>query len=88
MKTTQKALTWFNSLGNTRREELSLAYYGSKYLMDSEILEMYFEEVPHKNLEEVISVLKSFSAKFVANTETAYKEEEIREWIENNLLSL
>lgn len=87
MKTLDKALNWFNSLGKTKREELSLDYYSSLLLTDMEIAEMYFEEVPHKNLEEIISVLKSFSAKFVANTETAYKEKEIREWIEKNLKS-
>lgn len=88
MKTRDKALKWYNQLSRTKREELSIDYYGSTSLFDMEIVEMYFEEVPHKNLEEVISVLKSFSAKFVVNTETAYKEKEIREWIENNLISL
>lgn len=78
-----KALKWYNQLSRAKREELSIDYYGSTSLFDMEIVDMYFEEVPHKNLEEVISVLKSFSAKFVASTE----EKEIREWVNENLIS-
>jgi len=87
MKTRDRALTWYNSMGRTKREELSIDYYGSTLLDDVEIIEMYFEEVPHKNLEETVAFLKLFAEKFVANTDTAYKDREIREWINENLIS-
>lgn len=37
------------------------------------------------NKEEVIKSIKNFAEKFVANTNTAYKQKEINEWIEENL---
>lgn len=82
-----KALKWYNQLSRAKREELSIDYYGSTSLFDMEIVDMYFEEVPHNNLEETVSLLRLFAEKFVANTETAYKKKEIKEWIDENLIS-
>lgn len=82
MKTRDNVFKWFNQLSRNTREELSIDYYGSTLITDMEIVEMYFEEVPHKNLEETVSFLKLFAEKFVANTE----EREIKEWINENLI--
>ncbi|HSE99788.1 MAG TPA: hypothetical protein VLA48_02740 [Nitrososphaeraceae archaeon] len=57
MKTRDKALTWYNSMGRTKREELSIDYYGSTLLDDVEIIEMYFEEVPDYTKEQLVKAM-------------------------------
>jgi len=57
MKRRDKALTWYNNLGRNKREELSIDYYGSTLITDMEIVDMYFEEVPHFTKEQLIKVM-------------------------------
>jgi len=40
----KKALEWFNSIGNTRRQELALEHFGTDLLLDEDILKIYTEE--------------------------------------------
>lgn len=39
-----KSLKWFNSLSQTKRNELSFDYYGTDLLMDSDIEQIYLNE--------------------------------------------
>lgn len=51
MKTTrQQAIDWWNSLGKTKRTDLSLDYYGCTLLMDSEVEAMWIKEVPEEKI--------------------------------------
>lgn len=40
----KKALEWFNSIGNTRRQELALEHFGTDLLLDQDIQKIYIEE--------------------------------------------
>lgn len=82
MKTKEKALKWYNGLGKEVREELSLNYFGAILLTDLEIVEMYFEEVPHKSLAEISIIIKSFANNYMyASNEIGYDK-----WIKDNLV--
>lgn len=82
MKTRDKALRWFNLLGRTKREELSIDYYGSTLLDDVEIIEMYFEEVPHYSSKEVITLLGEARIADI-NGGASFS---LENWIKNNLI--
>lgn len=83
-KTKQKAIDWFNNLGKTKREELSLEYFGVvDLLMDDDILMMYLEEVPHFTLEEHRLNIMYCLSLFAAQRELVYTSEEMKivnEW--------
>lgn len=40
----EKALKWFNSLGQTKRLDLSMDYYGRDLILDEEIQSIYEQE--------------------------------------------
>lgn len=37
-------ITWWNSLGKTKKDDLALTYYGTELLMDDEIEKIHLEE--------------------------------------------
>lgn len=54
----QQSIDWWNSLGNTKRNDLALDYYGSTLVMDDEIEFIFLREVPQEKLynrEEVVN---------------------------------
>jgi len=44
MKTQPKHIIWWNTLGDRKRDELAMDYYGSALIMDDEIEKIYTEE--------------------------------------------
>ena len=44
MKTQPKHIIWWNTLGDRKRDELAMDYYGSDLIMDDEIEKIYTEE--------------------------------------------
>jgi|GEM_PF-5364488 len=55
----QQAVSWWNTLGSTKQNDLALDYYGSTLLMDDEIEFIYLREVLPPKLyseEEIINL--------------------------------
>lgn len=46
----QKSIKWWNTLGNTKRNDLALDYYGSTLIMDDEIEFIFLREIPQEKL--------------------------------------
>jgi len=60
----QEAIDWWNGLGKTNRDELSLEYFGllSYYTLDSEIEQIWMKEFPHEKTytkEELLNLCEN-----------------------------
>lgn len=46
----QKSIKWWNSLGNTKRNDLALDYWGNTLITDDEIEFIFLREIPQEKL--------------------------------------
>lgn len=67
----EKSLQWFNSLSQTKRNELSFDYYGTDLLMDDEIDKIFLEE--HRYYIEFVG--KKFLCVFPFGAEKSKEKE-------------
>lgn len=66
----QKSIKWWNSLGKTKRTDLSSFYFGTDLLMDDEIESIFLKEIPPEKLYSKGEIFALISAYNNANIDS------------------
>jgi predicted phosphoadenosine phosphosulfate sulfurtransferase len=73
----EKSIDYWNALGKTKRDELSLEYYGtlSYYLMDDEVEQIWIREIPQPKVYSEEDMIKAAQYGYNYHMTTSFPEQ-------------